>query len=354
MKEIWILGATGRSGRAAAAQLAGQFPLVLVGRDPARLRDLAATLGGEVRTVAAGSVDAIAAEISRGQPAVVVNTIGPFTGTALPFVRACPPGTHYADLNNELLSFLDVLGLHEEAVSTGRTVVTGVGFGVLATESVVLKLCAGQPPAETVRVDAMPYVEPEPGPLGIALAATIMDVLAAGGRQYARGQLVRTRLLSDLETLTLPDGSPVKTASGASGELEAARCASGASFAAAASSMVPPSAAVRAVLPAALTLLRIKALRNLATRRVAAIQFKSKPPQARREFSWAHARVQWASGTRREGFLRLGDAMTFTTAVVVEVVSRLARQEGRPGAYTPGALFGPELAVKAGGEFILD
>jgi hypothetical protein len=30
------------------------------------------------------------------------------------------------------------------------------------------------------------------------------------------------------------------------------------------------------------------------------------------------------------------------------------RNEGRPGAYTPGSLFGPELVAHAGGQFILD
>ena len=33
---------------------------------------------------------------------------------------------------------------------------------------------------------------------------------------------------------------------------------------------------------------------------------------------------------------------------------RLARGEGRPDAFTPGPLFGPEFAVEAGGEFVLD
>jgi hypothetical protein len=46
--------------------------------------------------------------------------------------------------------------------------------------------------------------------------------------------------------------------------------------------------------------------------------------------------------------------MEFTVSVAVEVTSRLCRGEGKPGAYTPGALFGPELAEQAGGEFIVN
>lgn len=357
MSEVWILGATGRSGRAVAAQLVtvGLSP-VLVGRDATRLRKVAAATAKDLRIVVAGSVNAMVSELSRNKPAVVVNTIGPFTNTALPIARACAPGTHYVDLSNELFSIIGLLGLHDEAIASGRTLVTGAGFGVLATESVVLKLCEGQPPATRVRIDAIPAVESEPGPFGETLAATIIDGLAAGGRQYANGQLIRSKLLSDFETLPLPDGSSINTASGGTGELEAARGASGASFAISASSLVPSSPVLRALLPPALTLLKITALRNLVKRRVAAIELKPKAPGAvkAREFSWGHARIEWASGTRREGWLRTGDAMVFTTNVVAEVAMRLARGEGQPGSYTPGALFGPDLATDAGGRFFLD
>lgn len=290
----------------------------------------------------------------------MIDTIGPFSETAFPIARACLPGAHYVDISNELFSVIALLGLHDEAASSGRTFVTGAGFGVLATESIVLKLCEGQPPAASVRVDAMATVEAEPGHIGSALAATIVDVLAAGGRRYEHGQLVRSRLLSDLESLALPDGSCVKTATGPSGELEAARRASGAALAVAASSMVPASPMLRAVLPAVLPLLRIRPLRHLAIRQIAAIELKPKqqsevkPQGRRREFSWAHARVQWASGANREGWLRTGDAHIFATNVAVEVAKRLVRDGGRPGAYTPGALFGPALAVDVGGQFFLD
>jgi hypothetical protein len=46
--------------------------------------------------------------------------------------------------------------------------------------------------------------------------------------------------------------------------------------------------------------------------------------------------------------------MDFTARVATEVALRLARGQGRPGAFTPGALFGPELAGAAGGEFLLE
>ena len=56
MQTIWILGATGKGGRAIARELvAGGADVILVGRDHGRLSTVAQPLGGPVRTqVAAG------------------------------------------------------------------------------------------------------------------------------------------------------------------------------------------------------------------------------------------------------------------------------------------------------------
>ncbi|MEV6022514.1 saccharopine dehydrogenase NADP-binding domain-containing protein [Streptomyces sp. NPDC052036] len=350
---IWVLGATGRTGRAIAARLAAdRIPPVLVGRDPGRLRQLAETLGDDVRTVAAGSVDAIVTQIGRQAPSVVVHTIGPFTETAAPVARACPPGTHYVDLANEPAAVTGLLGLHDEAVATGRCLVTGAGFGVLATESVVLRLCADRPPATRVRVDAVPRAGAGAEPVGPALAASVVDSLAFGGRRYEHGRLVRARLGVDVERLALPDGSAVHTVGSPSGELEAARRASGAPFVVAASSMVPAGRAVRAALPVVAVLLARPVLGRAAKRWLAGARMTS--GERGGQVSWARARVQYADGSIRVGWLRAGRSGEFTAAVAAEVASRLARGEGRPGAHTPGSLFGPELAVKAGGRFVPD
>src|ERR1700689_1222897 len=96
--EVWILGGTGRSGRAIAAELVSRgISPVLVGRDAARLTEAAAR-AGHGRTVVAGSTEVMAAEIRRHRPAVVINTIGPFTVTGAPLARACLQASHYVDL----------------------------------------------------------------------------------------------------------------------------------------------------------------------------------------------------------------------------------------------------------------
>ncbi|WAP53530.1 saccharopine dehydrogenase NADP-binding domain-containing protein [Streptomyces sp. S465] len=141
--QIWVLGGTGRSGRTIAAQLARLgLTAVLVGRDANRLHAAAQQTGSE--TLLAPSLAAAAAEIRQQCPAVVINTVGPFTTTAPEVIDACRAvGSHYIDLANDVEALSAAYEMHHAATQAGHTLVTGAGFGVTATESVVMKLCEG-------------------------------------------------------------------------------------------------------------------------------------------------------------------------------------------------------------------
>jgi short subunit dehydrogenase-like uncharacterized protein len=349
MSEVWVLGGTGRSGRAIAAALrARDLEPVLVGRDQARL--IAAADGA--RTVRAGTVDEMAAAIRRDGPAVVVNTVGPFARTAEPIARAAlAVGAHYLDLANDVDAASTLLALDDEARRAGSTLVTGAGFGVTAAESVALWLCRDETPPESVRVDTVPSLALEEGPVGEALAATLLEGFEGGaaGRHYRDGRLVPVRLAGDLLRLRLPDGDEVTTVSVPFGDLIAAQRVSGAPNVVAGSSEVPSSPWVRAVIPVASVLLRSGRVRRFAIRRLAGVRFSERArPRAQ---SWAHASARWADGRVREGWLRLGDAQEFTGGVPAEIARRLVDGEGAPGATTPAAMFGTELAAACGGEF---
>ncbi|CAL9668917.1 saccharopine dehydrogenase NADP-binding domain-containing protein [Streptomyces sp. enrichment culture] len=351
-EEIWILGAGGRIGSAVTANLAAQgLKPVLVGResDGDRLRKTAADLGS--RVVIANGIDSIAAEITRQRPAVVFNGIGNYAETAPVIARACMPGGHYLDLAADLTAVPRLLDLDQEAEQAGSTLVTGSGFGVLATEAVVIKLCEDRPAPAAVRVDALASVSLSAGVVGAAFAASMIDMFATGGRRYADGRMVTSRLGADLQNLTLPDGARAKSAGAPTAELLAAHRASKAPSVTVTTGMAPTSHAVRAVAPLVGKLLSIEPLRRFALSRLAKAKMKESP--APRRHSWGHAVVTWADGTRREGWLRADDGMAYTTSVAASVAAHLARGEGRPGAYTPGALFGAGLAEQAGGQFLL-
>lgn len=113
---------------------------------------------------------------------------------------------------------------------------------------------------------------------------------------------------------------------------------------------IPSGPAVRLVFPALSFQLRWSALRRFTIGRVARIPIGVH--ERSREFSWGHARVEWNDGTSREGWLSLGDAQHFTEAATSEVARRLVGGQARPGAFTPGALFGASLATDVGAEFV--
>lgn len=347
--DIWVLGATGRSGRGIARRLRGTgHPIVLAGRDPARIASIAAELGGAC--VVSGSFESLLAQLRRAAPAVVVNTIGPFARTSGPAIQACPPGTHYVDIGNELPGVRAVLDAHERAVADGSTVVTGAGFGVVATESVVLRVCQGRPAPARVRVDAIPSLATEKGVIGSALAGSMLDGAPEGGRRVEHGRLVRFAVAGARQQLTTPAGDTVTTAALPTGDLLAAWRASNADSVISASSMIPSGLAVRAAFPALSVLMRSPALRRFAIGRVARIPVPER--ERPRKFSWGHARAEWNDGTSCEGWLRLEDAAHFTEAVTAEIARRLHGHEAQPGAYTPAALFGASLATDVGAEFV--
>ncbi len=288
MTEIWVLGATGRGGRGIAKELVvAGADVVLVGRDPDRVEALAGSLtptgSGGVRTLVASGRSKVVELITREAPSVVVNTIGPFTETSLPIARAClAVGSHYVDLANELGPVRNLLGLHEAARTAEVTMVTGAGFGVLATEALVVALRADRMPAVRARVAAMPAVEA----LGPAVLASSVDAIATGGWRYRDGHLVRTRLGSDVERFPLPDGRAVNAIGVPTGEVEAAQRASGAGDVIAYCSEVPSGRIIRALLPAVSAILSRERIRIGLQRLISRLRLT--PPATSGDSSWAY------------------------------------------------------------------
>ncbi|PFG32041.1 NAD-binding protein [Paramicrobacterium agarici] len=335
--DVWIVGGAGRSGRHIATQLRQRgIEPVLVGRNADRLAE--AAKDGE-RTVVAHSIDEIVAEVRRQHPAVVINTVAPFAETAAELVST---GAHYIDIANDMGAISGLLDRNEKLSARGQTAVTGAGFGVTGTESILVKLLEGRPTPARVRVDMLPSLETEAGTVGESLAASLITGLAY---RDPRG----SRFGRNLMRLVLPDGSEVSTASMPLGDLAAARHVSKAPTVIAASSMAP-TGPIRFVAPLASTLLAVRPLQEFAQRQLARVTVKAQPRP--REYSWAHAHVEWDDGSVRDGWLRIGDASTFTGTVPAEVARRLLEGDGRAGAFTPASLFGTDLAEACGAEYL--
>jgi short subunit dehydrogenase-like uncharacterized protein len=99
---IAVYGATGYTGRLVAAELSRrELPFLLAGRDAAKLRGLAESMGSPpVRAASIDDRDAL--RHAFGDCAAVINCAGPFTKFGEPVVRAAvETGTHYVDTTGE-------------------------------------------------------------------------------------------------------------------------------------------------------------------------------------------------------------------------------------------------------------
>jgi short subunit dehydrogenase-like uncharacterized protein len=348
MNAIWIFGATGLSGRGVARELVEHgADVVLVGRDQNKLAAVAKYVGGAADTRVVADLAELIRLVEVEKPGVVVNAVGPYSATSVPLARACiAAGVHYLDQANELEPVRELLDLDAEARRHGVTVVTGAGFGVLATEAIVIELRSGHRAPIRAMVAAAPAVEE----VGSSVLASTVDAIAYGGRRYRDGQLVRSRLGALHERIPIPDAAPREALAVPTGELEAARRATDAGDVIAYSSEVPSGRAVRTVMPAVSALLGVRPIRAAAQRLIARMQLT--PPRKAGGVSWAYARLEWADGTRREAWLRTGEGYAFTARVAALAAGRLADEATPRGAFTPGALFGADLARQAGGEIV--
>ncbi|MET4780503.1 hypothetical protein [Glaciihabitans sp. UYNi722] len=351
-QEIWILGATGRVGRSLANGLtsAGVQNIVLVGRSAERLESVIPKVTGAATVKVLAGFDEILTAVREENPLVVVNLLGSYGETAIPLAEACMPNGSYVDLAVDIETVSAILALHSVAVASGSSVITGAGFGVLATEALVVRMCANRPTPERVQIDALASYASEEGVMGEAFAVTSVDVITTGGRVYRDGRLVAIPLGSNLRKHELPDGTAITSAAVPSAELVAAHNASGAPNVEFTSGLAPTAPLLRAMLPLMSRLLTLPAMRRMMIRQMAASKTKAAP--AARPHSWGHAVIEWAGGSRHEGWLRADDAMEYTSQVLSVVIDEFTHGTAPRGAFTPAAAFGANIAVDAGATFI--
>ena len=310
--DVLLLGAAGNSGRLIAAELAARgLSVRLAGRRRGPLEDLARALSADgattdVRTVEVTDAASLAEAITG--VGVVLSTIGPFARQAGPVIDAClAAGASYVDIANEWAAVRGLLDRDEQARAHAVTLVTGAGFGPAATETLVLRL-AGQMGAvpDLVRVAAAAAVTRHSD----GVLQTIQESLSQGVTiTYRDDQVVREPLGSGAAVLTF-GGAQRQMLPGPVGDLEAARLASGAA--------------------------------NV----VAYITDPAAPSSGTGSYTWAEA--VGPDGCTSTAELRAGEGVRATAAIAAETARRVLAG-AKPGAWTPGQLFGADFVTDATG-----
>jgi|tagenome__1003787_1003787.scaffolds.fasta_scaffold20966937_3 short subunit dehydrogenase-like uncharacterized protein len=309
--DVLLLGAAGSTGRLIAAELAARgLSVRLAGRRLGPLQDVARGLAAQGATTGMATVDAgDEASLAKALTGVgvVVSTVGPFARQAGPVIDACLAArTPYVDIANEWPAVRELLERDEQARAHGVPLVTGAGFGPVATETLVLRLAqrTSMMPAR-VRVAAAAHVPSQ----GDGVRQTIQELLSLGSITYRGGRVCREAMGSGATVVTF-GGTQRRMLPGPVGDLEAARRASGA-----------PDVIAYVLDPA-------------ATRGG--------------DDSYAWAEVVSPDGSRAVAELVAGDGLRATAAIAAETTRRVLAG-ATPGAWTPGQLFGPDLVTEATG-----
>ena len=257
---------------------------------------------------------------------------------------ACRPARALAPRLSALCSN-PLLALDEQAAASGDCLVTDAGFGLVATETVLLALCTDRPTPTSGRVDAIPAVSG----LGPAVLASAIDVPASGARRIENGQMASERFGSDALAqaagrLTYDDRRRTHRRADRRVARQWRRIGRRRD------QRGPERTGARALLAVAARILSRPAVRESLKRAVA--RFDVTPPARIGDTSWARAEAHWPGGSVEERWLQTDEGYAMTSRVACEVALRLATGDRRPGAHTPGRLFGPSPAESVGAHIL--
>jgi short subunit dehydrogenase-like uncharacterized protein len=269
---------------------------------------------------------------------VVLNAAGPFIATAPSLVEAClATATHYLDIAGEIPALQHLFARDQAARERNIALIGGVGFGVVASNSLVKYVADQLPGATTLEL----AVKTDNQQTSRGATKSMLEVLAGGGRVYRDGHLVPFRLGKGQKALRFPDGTfeilPVP-----SGDLEAAYRATGIANITA---FIPFRRSTAFLLPLVqwgLSLRRIRGRLLRAVEKRGARQRESQANGQRTSYAWARAMDQ--NGQQIEAWLALGEGYHFTAASSVRAVEHVLRDHPS-GALTPAQAFGADFVL---------
>ena len=175
-QSVLILGAFGTFGRLITDTLAQttDLPIIAAGR---HLPEVHTEFRPGIRALAIDSNTMSAAVLKKLDPAVVIDTVGPFQTRDRQLAKACIDlGIHYLDLADGREFVQNVCALDAEAVARDVLVVSGASTVPALSSAVIENLAAAFSSVEEIDIGIAPGYS---GPRGLA---TIRSVLGYVGR----------------------------------------------------------------------------------------------------------------------------------------------------------------------------
>lgn len=198
----WLLyGANGYTGELIAREAVrrGMRP-ILAGRSKAKITRLAAELN--CRSAVYDLHDHTALVASLAKVGAVLHCAGPFATTARSMMQACLAShVHYLDITGEIAVFELAHSVHEKAQRSGIVLCPGVGFDVVPTDCIALKLKQALPDATHLALG----FDSRSG-FSKGTAKTMVDAVSEGSRVRRDGRIIEVPLASQTRRVDFGNG----------------------------------------------------------------------------------------------------------------------------------------------------
>jgi short subunit dehydrogenase-like uncharacterized protein len=188
--QFLLYGANGYTGKL-IAKLAASYNLqpILAGRTEASIKLLADELQLSYRIIDLDNAAQLESALSEVK--LVLHAAGPYVYTAKQMVEAClKTGVHYIDINGDISVFEMVKQYDAAGKAKNIMVMPGVGFDVVPTDCIALKLKKQMPEATHLKL-AFASVG---GGLSHGTAITMAGKIGEGGAARENGNIVRKPL----------------------------------------------------------------------------------------------------------------------------------------------------------------
>ncbi|WP_322528812.1 saccharopine dehydrogenase NADP-binding domain-containing protein [Salinicola sp. LHM] len=324
MKTLLIYGATGYTGRMAAAHAKTLgLDFEIAGRNRQTLASLADALAVPFRVFEA---DADAAQSLAGID-VLLNFAGPFAQTAEPLMRAClEAGVDYLDITAEINVYRLAERLGAKAAEAGVMLLPGVGWDVVPTDCLAVHIAQRVQKPRSLNVALQ-----VPGTMSRGSAMSVGEIIGAGLMARFDGHLVPT---PDAQPRHFDFGEgPVPCSPLSFGDLVTGWYSTG----------IPDIAMFVHVSGEAFPEGDLSLLPD-------------GPTEEQRDAHRARAvaEVTAADGTVVRSMIETVNGYSYTPLAAVEAARRVLEGERRPGFETPARLFGGGFAETIEGTTITD
>ena len=345
-KPWMIYGATGYTGTLAARRAVelGLRP-VLAGRNPEKVVRLAEELNLESRVVdleQTDSVEKLTAALEDME--LVLHCAGPFIDTVEVMADACMRArAHYLDITGEIPVYKYLQSIDDRAEAAGIMLLPGVGFDIVPTDCLGLKL-------KNLLPEAMELTLCFVGS-GSASAGTAKSALAQApyGSQIRRErELVSIPHLSNARLLDIA-GEPREMYSIPWGDVFTAYYTTGIPNIEVLTSIGPGQARFLRMAEPFLGLLKYKPILNFAQKQVE--KYVKGPDQTTRETSrsyiWGEVRTR--DGNCVEARLDVLEGYNFTVESSLRAVGKVLEGRREFGFMTPARIFGEDFVLEIKG-----